>query len=292
MVHPTPHRLPCAAARAPLLASSADLLGKDYDVGKTKVEVKMKSANGITFTPIAEKKGETPSGSLAAKYNIMPWLEGEATVGTNGSLELTLEACDAITKGLVLKAECAKAAPDKNALLASANLIAEYKSDLFSCKTSYDCYKNDLLASATTAFSDVTAGIDCSYCVNKGAVTKYACAAQFVQPDFTAATKYEAKGGKGTLSCSYFHKVSGDMQLGVAVAKPLAKPDMSIEFGCAYKLDKDTSVKAKVDSDGVMCTSYKQKISSLTTMTLAAQVDTVNLADNKHKFGLQLNITP
>ena len=41
-----------------------------------------------------------------------------------------------------------------------------------------------------------------------------------------------------------------------------------------------------------MCTSYKQKISSLTTMTLAAQVDTVNLADNKHKFGLVLNITP
>lgn len=36
------------------------------------------------------------------------------------------------------------------------------------------------------------------------------------------------------------------MQLGVAVAKPLAKGDMGIEFGCAYKLDKDTSVKAKV----------------------------------------------
>ena len=67
---------------------------------------------------------------------------------------------------------------------------------------------------------------------------------------------------------------------------------MTIKFGTAYKLDKDTTVKAKVDSDGVLCTSYKQKISPLTTMTLAAQVDTVNLGDNKHKFGLQLNITP
>ena len=46
--------------------------------------------------------------------------------------------------------------------------------------------------------------------------------------------------------CSYYHKVSGDMQLGVAVAKPIQKGDMGIEFGCAYKLDKDTSVKAKV----------------------------------------------
>ena len=164
--------------------------------------------------------------------------------------------------------ECAKAA-DKPALLASANLIAEDKSDAFSCKTSYDCYKNDLLACVTTAVSDITCGVDCSYCVTKGSLTKYAAAAQFVQPDFTAMTKYEAKGGKGTLSCSYFHKVSGDMQVGVAVAKPLAKPDMNIEFGCAYKLDKDTSVKAKVDSEGVMCTSYKLKVSPITTMTLA-----------------------
>ena len=51
-------------------------------------------------------------------------------------------------------------------------------------------------------------------------------------------------------------------------------------------------MRSQVDSEGVVCTSYKQKISSLTTMTLAAQVDTVNLADNKHKFGLVLNITP
>ena len=55
---------------------------------------------------------------------------------------------------------------------------------------------------------------------------------------------------------------------------------------------QETTVKAKVDSDGILCTSYKQKVSALTTMTLAAQVDTVNLADNKHKFGLALNITP
>lgn len=296
---PLPGRLLIFARRLPAACCSAcsgkvakDLLSKDYDVGKTKVEVKMKTSNGVTFTPIATKTGESPSGSLAAKYSFMPWLEGEATLGTNGSLDLTLEAVDALTKGLVLKAECAKAAADKPALLASANLIAEYKSDAFSCKTSYDCYKNDLLACVTTAVSDITCGVDCSYCVTKGSLTKYAAAAQFVQPDFTAMTKYEAKGGKGTLSCSYFHKVSGDMQVGVAVAKPLAKPDMNIEFGCAYKLDKDTSVKAKVDSEGVMCTSYKLKVSPITTMTLAAQVDTVNLADNKHKFGLQLNITP
>ena len=66
---------------------------------------------------------------------------------------------------------------------------------------------------------------------------------------------------------------------------------MTIQFGTAYKLDKDTTVKAKVDDKGMLCASYKQKISALTTMTLAAEVDTVHL-ENNHKFGLQLNITP
>ena len=28
------------------------------------------------------------------------------------------------------------------------------------------------------------------------------------------------------------------------------------------------------------------------SMTLAAQIDTVNLSENKHKFGMVLNVTP
>jgi len=123
-------------------------------------------------------------------------------------------------------------------------------------------------------------------------LTKYAAACQFVQPDFVVSAKCADSKGSKTLSCGYYHKVSSLMQVGVNLSKPLSKPDVDIEFGCAYKLDKDTAVKGKVDSAGMMSCSYKQKISPLTTMTLAATVDVVNLADNKHKFGLALNITP
>ena len=286
------HALSHVALRLSSLSGKlcSDLLSKDYKVGKTTVEVKSKTPSGVTFTPTATKTGESVAGTLKAAYGILPWLDSEATFGTDGSVELSLEAADLVTKGLVLTAECERAAPGKPGLLASANVIAEYKSELLSCKTSYDLLKADLLASASTMYNALALGIDGAY--SKGAVQKYAAACQFVQPDFTVAAKMNDKGGKQTLSCSYYHKVSSEMQLGVAIDKPLSKPDVRIEFGTAYKLDKDTTVKAKVDSDGVLCTSYKQKISPLTTMTLAAQVDTVNLGDNKHKFGLQLNITP
>jgi voltage-dependent anion channel protein 2 len=270
-----------------------DLLSKDYKVGKNVVEVKSKTPSGVTFTPTATKseKGDF-SATLKAAYGILPWLDGECTFGTNGSVSLSLEAADALTKGLTLTAECDKATKEGGSLLASANMIADYKSELFSCKTEYEMYKQTLLASCSTVYSTFAFGLDGSYSVAKGSLGKYACAMQFVQPDFTIASKMEDKSGSKTLKCSYFHKVSGDMQLGVSIEKPLAKPDMTIEFGTAYKLDKDTTVKAKVDSDGILCASYKQKISPLTTMTLAAQVDTVQLSDSKHKFGLQLNVTP
>ena len=80
--------------------------------------------------------------------------------------------------------------------------------------------------------------------------------------------------------------------MGGELSKASDKTDVSIAFGCMYKLDKDTTVKSKVGSDGILTASYKQKISPLSTVTLAAAVDTVSLSENKHKFGMQLNLTP
>ena len=122
-----------------------DLLTKDYKVGKTTVEVKSKTPAGVTFTPTATKSGDSVSGTLKAEYAILPWLNGEATFGTSGSVSLSVEAANALTKGLTLTAECDRAAPGKSGLLATANMIADYKSELFSCKSSYDYYKGDLL---------------------------------------------------------------------------------------------------------------------------------------------------
>lgn len=88
----------------------------------------------------------------------------------------------------------------------------------------------------------------------------------------------------------YYHKVSPDMQVGAELTHIPGK-DIGLAFGCQYKLDKDTTVKGKVDAEGILYASYKQKVSNLTTMTLASQIDTVNLSENKHKFGMILNIT-
>jgi voltage-dependent anion channel protein 2 len=93
-------------------------------------------------------------------------------------------------------------------------------------------------------------------------------------------------------SGAYYHKVSSTMQVGAEIKKAASKSDVDLAFGCLYKLDKSTTVKGKVDSDGKLFASFKQQLSPLTLLTLVSEVDTVNLNEGKHKFGMAMSLTP
>jgi voltage-dependent anion channel protein 2 len=273
--------------------AASDLLSKDFKVGKNSVEVKSKTLNGVTFTPSATKSGDKLTGSLEAKYRFPGNIEAEATLNTSGVLSTKFEAIDAIAKGMTATVECETPAPGKTGVLNSGKCTFNYKQEMYACKASYDYYKSDLSASATAGITGMTLGCSLDYNTDKSAFMKYAGAFQYEQPDFTFTAKLAESIGKNTVyTGSYFHKVSNSMQVGGELAKASDKESVDIAFGCVYKLDKDTSVKSKVDSDGILSASYKQKISPISTLTLAMAVDTVSLSENKHKFGMQLNVTP
>merc|ERR1712083_984434 len=165
--------------------------------------------------------------------------------------------------GLTVTLDCETG---KTALLTSGKATWDYKQEAFTGKCSYDYYKGDAAA-----------------------------AVQWDASDFAITAKLSealAKADSKTYEGSYFHKVSSAMQVGTELKKTQSK-DVGLAFGCMYKLDKDTTVKGKVDADGILSASYKQKISPITTLTLAATVDTACLSESsKHKFGMALNITP
>jgi voltage-dependent anion channel protein 2 len=270
----------------------SDLLTKDYKVGKSTVEVKTKTSNGVTFTPSGTKTGPDKfASSLLASYNFPGGVEGEVTLHTSGVVESTFKHSP--MSGVTVTLDCERPAPKEAKFLSSAKCTVDYKNDLMTNKTSYECYSGALATAGSFAYDALTFGCSVDYSTTKNALTKYAAACQFVQKDFSVIAKCAQAVGKGSPAYTgmYFHKVSDDMQVGAELTHTSGK-DLGLAFGCAYKLDKNTTVKGKVDADGMLYSSYKQKISSLTTMTLAAQIDTVNLSDNKHKFGMILNLTP
>ena len=224
----------------------------------------------------------------------MKGVEATATLNTSGSVDATCEATDLLTKGLVAKLEASTAS--NGGLLSKALATFDFKQELFTAKASYEVYQGDAHAAlSTAALAGFTLGGSVDYSAQKGALTKYAAAGQFVQPEFTLCAKVSEAVGKPagmTFAGSYFHKVSSEMQVGAELSKAMNKSDVALAFGCAYKLDKDTTVKSKVDSDGMLFGSYKAKISPMSTLTLATQIDTVKLAENNHKFGLELKIEP
>jgi len=140
----------------------------------------------------------------------------------------------------------------------------------------------------------VTLGAECGYSTTKSALSKYAAACQYVQPDFTVSAKMAEvmKTPGSVFSGAYYHKVSSTMQVGAEIKKAASKSDVDLAFGCLYKLDKSTTVKGKVDSDGKLFASFKQQLSPLTLLTLVSEVDTVNLNEGKHKFGMAMSLTP
>nr|ABI13166.1 putative outer mitochondrial membrane protein porin [Emiliania huxleyi] len=273
----------------------SDLLSKDYKTGSNSVEVKSKVPNGITFTPKADKTGDKFSGSLAAKSAVPGGADLEVTLKTSGVMSASLEAAN-MMKGLSLTLDCETPAPGKPGLLSSGKGTLDYKTDALTAKGSYDYYRGDAHAAASSAFKALTFGACADYSVSKSSLSKYAAACQYVAPDFTVCAKLnEALGKPGGMvyAGSYYHKVSPKMQVGTEVSKAAKKDAVSLAFGCQYKLDKDLTVKGKVDADGMLSASYKHKLSNISTLTLATVIDTVHLAESsKHKFGLALNLTP
>jgi len=271
----------------------SDLLGKDYKVGKSVVDLKTKTPNGITVNPTASKNGDKFNANLELKYTLFPSLRTEASFNTNGVISSKVETSTGLLDGSLITLECETSPPGKPGVLSAAKTSFDYTQELFNLKSSVDYLKGCLAVSAACMYKNLNLGCSVDYATNKSAVSKFSLALQFAQPDFTAFAKWtESMGSSSAYSCSYYHKISNDAQVGGELCKISNKAEIDLVVGCAYKLDKSTSIKGKVDADGVLSTSYKQQISSLTTMTLAAEIDTVNLTDSKHKFGLVLNLTP
>lgn len=270
----------------------SDLLSKDFTVGKHICEVKTKTANGVTFTPKATNAGGKFDASLAAKYMFPGKVSGEGKIDTAGVLSTTVETAR-FAKGLTLTLDTSTPTSG-TALFSSAKATADYKQEAFAAKATYEYYKQAASAAVSAVYGSFTMGCSADYSVAKSSLAKCAAACQFVQPDFTlCATLSDSPGKPGSTvyAGSYFHKISSAMQVGGELTK--TSSDTGFAFGCLYKLDKSTSVKGKVNTDGILSASYKQAISPMTTLTLAAAVDTVDLAaSSKHKVGMELKIAP
>jgi len=266
-----------------------DLLDKEYNFGQTKVELKSTTHSGVTFTTTLDRnnhdgalKGEL-KGKFEHKETGVTFTE---TYNTNNDLNL--------------KAETEPADGVKLELDTSFNPYSAKKE----VKAGFS-YKNDVLRTTTkvnvlespTLTSDLTLGTQ-GFIVGGQVV---ADVAQKSLKNFNLGLGYSDKDYALSLNANksfnqfvlgYYHNVNSSTSVGATAVWGFGDKSLLIQFGGSYKVDRDTTFKAKVDSSGRVGLGYAQRIRQDTKATFGLLIDTRNLDQNAHKLGFALNFEP
>lgn len=259
-------------------------MNDDY-VFDQKVEIKTKTRNGMTFTSKAAKAGdESTAGELSMKFAAFPGGVVTSKLFTNGkkTSEAVVErmGVDGL-KLTVLAGQSAKA----NMLLGTV----EYQHKAATLTAGADGVGRVAHASGTVGRAGVTAGVAGEYDYGAQAVRRVDCGVHYcVDADSEVCVVSADKGQAARVSCAT--RARGGVLLAGEVVYEKASNSAVATVGGKVALDRDTVVKARLTSGGVLSASYIQSIRANTTLTLSQQVNVSKPDKASQKFGLSLVI--
>jgi len=286
---------------------SNDLLTKDFPSEKqeNKVEWKTNAPNNVTFTStFTKRKDGSVVGTVSPKYVFKDWnttFTGE--VNTRRELKGEVEVANpADVAGLKVTATAQSSTEDNFGILA-----VQYQHELASLTGSADYGKgkgSTVKGSIVTGAQGFALGASCEYFLGHAQdsdMKEFEAAINYSHSDFDirgfARMNSREEEDKNIIGASYYHKVHGKDNKQLALRAEVvyehkeadAKPQLV--FGTEYQWERDTTLKAKFDTTGLLGFSYRQKFSDRTSLTLASTMDTNNLgAKNAASFGFSLNL--
>ncbi|ESO07310.1 hypothetical protein HELRODRAFT_185462 [Helobdella robusta] len=274
---------------ADLGKSARDLFSKGFHFGFFKVEAKTKTNGGVEFTTGGSSSHDTGlfSGSLESKYK---WKEHGATLketwSTDNALagELTVE--DQLLEGLKLGFETKLfIASGKK----SGKVKTAYKNDLVHTTLDFDVMTYGLLGSIVFGHNGFLGGFQLNYDANK-LVDKSLMSQSNVAIGYSKDDLDLFVGVKGCneYSSSVFHKIHDDLETGIHLSWLSGTNETAFGFGAKYNIDRDATIKAKVDNSSRVGLSYQQKLRPGVTLTLSTLVEGKTFTAGGHKFGCAL----
>jgi len=275
-----------------------DLLNKEFPL-ENKVEWKGETENGVIVESNLVQKNGVVVGTFTPKYKYKEY-------GTDFSLELNtkkeikaeISVADQITKGLKL----ILTGNSKGGEF-WASLGTEFKSDVatFTGSVDYGKEAGSTLKSSFTlgkkgfavvASGEYFLGSDSNELKEVNSLITYG------SDEFSVAGFAKMKTGadeKNEIGVTYHHFVNKDLAVGTEVSFDNASADAKpkLTFGTEYKLENDTILKGKFDTNGQLGLSFSQKFNKYAKFVLSTSVDTNNAfgkgGASKLGFTLALN---
>jgi hypothetical protein len=294
---------------------AVDLLKNDFP-DTYKVEVETASEKGLSFVSLGERK-KTKDGkdvvyaSFQPKFKVDKYgLEFKGTLDNESLFKSEFTVNDLLLPGLktTLKAEAGKAQV--------INAAFDYSHEYFTLGTSVDWKGVGDLAfgfSLVTGHQGFSAGVQTAYFAQREADSKkevgfdsvvggfnYKATSHDISLFLKRETKEEGKDAekKAVTAHSVQAKLhytpnketslATEFELDPAQISDLIKAT-KIKFGGTHKVDADTTLRGRFDTDGKLGLSVSKQLNSHLNVTLGTEINTAALS-GEHKFGFKLGL--
>ncbi|WZZ30686.1 hypothetical protein YC2023_014087 [Brassica napus] len=260
-----------------------DLLYKDYQ-GDQKLSVTTYSSTGVAITTTGTNKGDLFVGDVSTQVKNKNFT-ADIKVATDSSL-LTTFTYDEATPGL--KAIVSAKVPDQK----SGKVELQYLHDYAGICTSVGLTASPIVNFSGVVGNNVLAlGTDVSFNTQSGDFKHFNAGFSFTKDDLIAALTLNDKGDK--LNASYYHIVNplSNTVVGAEVTHSFTTQKNAITVGAQHAIDPLTTVKARLNNDGVANALIQHQWRPKSFITVSGEVDS-RAIEKSAKVGFALALKP
>jgi voltage-dependent anion channel protein 2 len=266
-----------------------DVFSKGYHFGLWKLDCKTKTDTGVEFSTTGHSNQDTGKvfGSLETKYKVPEYgLTFSEKWNTDNTLSTEVAHTDKLLKGLKLTFEGSFAPQSGNK---NGKVKAAYGHDLVQVNSdvNLDLAGPIINASAVVGWEGWLAGYQTAFDTQKTKLVTNNFAIGYTNKDIAVHTN--VNDGQ-EFNGSIFHKVNSILACGVQLSWTSGSNATKFGIGAQYNLDKDASVRAKVNNASQIGLGYQQRLRDGITLTLSTLVDGKNFNAGGHKVGVALEL--
>lgn len=271
--------------------SARDIFGKGYHLGVFKLDLKTKTPSGIEFSSGGSHSTDTGkvSGNLETKYKKPEYgMTFTEKWNTDNVVGMEWAVQDQIAKGLKLTLD-ASFAPQSGKK--SGRFKTEFKHEVVSVNLDVDLDVGAPVVhgASVVGYNGWLAGYQMSFDTSRSKLLRNNFAVGYECKDFGLHTS--VNDGQ-QFNGSVYQKVDSALETGIQVSWTAGSNATQFGIGCKYNLDKDVSLRAKVNNSFQVGLGYQQKLRDGVTLTLSTLVDAKNFNQGGHKVGLGLELEP
>jgi len=274
---------------ADLGKQARDLFSKNYHFGLVKLDVKTKTPNGVEFNVNGSSNNDTGrvTSSLETKYLVKDHgitIKEKWNTDNIMAAEITVE--DQLLKGLKFGV-ASTFAPQSGKK--TGTVKAAFKHDAIHLNTDVDLdYAGAILHSAAVLnYQGWLAGAQLSFDPSKNKLTRTNFAIGFSAPEFILHSN--VNDGQ-EFAGSVYQRVNDRLETGIHMAWTASTNGTRFGLGCVYKLDSDSSLRAKVSNTSQIGLGFTHRLRDGISLTLNALIDGKNFNQGGHKLGLGFDL--